>query len=363
MPKFDMEQAYNDLKQKFDKLEENITASQAMLRKEIELKETAVKQREERVSELQAEITNLKVELSKKDGDRELLNEKIAQLQKSVESLGEEKARLNEEKAGLEREKNNLVATFKAEQDRTTEQMQNLHAHLDRVEEQIKAFGDSGKLARAKDEGEGKEKEILLKAKITAETKAQSLEKDLQDVRRKMRETGDGLLGSSMEIESLKEKLKEREQELKKINERVLSLTTGNTGVIMEMADLVKIMKEKFVQGKRNVRVVLPNITDFEQFIPLLEKLPTQAVVNLAASMDAATQEDLINSLREKKVLLTNFQENMYGLNVDGSLVILTLVATDNPKKILAGFYTDIEAAVPIFKDAIQKAWVKGVKM
>lgn len=349
-----------------------MSVTEANLRKEIDAKQAEVKQREERIASLQMEITGLKVELSKTD----VLNEKIAQLQKQIEQL-------EGEKAWLIKEKDDLVATFKGEQDHNTEQMQKIHAHIDRVEEQVKGLGEKDKIAREKDEKDKiarekaekdlaqkdsfyAEKETLLKAKITAETKAQNLEKEIQDLRRKMRETGDGLLGSSMEIETLKEKLKKSEQEIQKINERVLSLTTGNTGIIMEMADLVKIMKEKFLQGKRNVRVVMPNIKDFDRhgFIPLLEKLSPQAMVYIAAAMDPAANEELINSLRDKKVQLVNFQEgNMYGLNVDGALCLLTLVGNDAPDKILAGFYTDIEAAVPIFKDAIQKAWVKGTKM
>ncbi len=407
----DYEQAYNDMKQKFDKFAENMASTEGILRKEIDAKQTEVKKRDERISELQTEIGGLKGELSKKDGEKEVLNEKIAQLQKQIERLEGEKAR-------LEKEKGDLIATFKAEQDRDAEQMQNLHAHLDRVEDQLKAFGEADKLVRGKDEMIlAKEKELakkdvvieekdkiiaqrddqlknfkdknesyynsqekvlkdkdafyterenFLKAKLTAETKAQTLEKEVQELRRKMRESGDGLLGSSMEIETLKEKMKQKDQDMQKIQERMASLTTGNTGVIMEMPDLVKIMKEKFLAGKRNVRVVMPSIKDFERhgFIPLLEKLPSQAVVNLAATMDGRTQEDLINTLRDKKVLLTNFQEgNMYGLNVDGALCLVTLVASDDPDKIFAGFYTDIEAAVPLFKDAIQKAWVKGIKM
>ena len=406
-PKIDLEQAYIDLKQRFDKLEENMVATEAMLRKEIEAKQAEVNQRDERISALQTEIARLKVELAKSD----ILNDKIAQLQKEVERLEGERMRLI-------KEKDELIATFKAEQDRSSQQMKDLHTHLDRVEEQLKAFGDKDKIIHERDEmilqkereiakkdtiiGEKDkiiaerdaelktlkekselsyssqekllkdkdaffiEKENLMKAKITAETKVQALEKEIQDLRRKMRESGDGLLGSSMEIENLKEKLKQKEQEIQKMNERLLSLTTGNTGIIMEMPDLIRIMQDKFLKGKRNVRIVVPNISDFERhgFIPLLDKLPPQAAVYVAAAIDPTTQEGLINTLRDKKVQLQNFQDgNMYGLNVDGALCLLSIVAEDDPNKILAGFYTDIEAAVPIFKDAIQKAWVKGTKI
>ncbi len=365
MPKIDLEQAYIDLKQRFDKLEENMSASEALLRKEIDAKQAELMKRENRISELQAEVASLKVEVSKKDGEQGILNEKIAQLQKQIENLEGEKAQ-------LEKEKDDVSATFKAEQGHTAEQTQNIHAHLDRIEGQLKELGEKEKLAReekdkiAQKDSLYAEKENLLKAKLAAETKAQNLEKEMQDLRRKMRETGDGLLGSSMEIEALKEKLKKSEQETQKVQERVESLTTGNTGILMELPDLVKVMTQKFSRGKRNVRVVLPNIKDFERhgFIPLLEKLPPNAAVYVAAAMDPATQEELINTLRDKKVQLTNYQDgNMYGLNVDGSLCLLTLVEADNPDKVLAGFYTDIEGAVPIFKDAIQKAWVKGTKM
>ncbi|OLS16095.1 MAG: hypothetical protein RBG13Loki_0264, partial [Promethearchaeota archaeon CR_4] len=52
-----------------------------------------------------------------------------------------------------------------------------------------------------------------------------------------------------------------------------------------------------------------------------------------------------------------------YGLNVDGAMCLIALVPPDDPDTILAGFYTDIEAAIPVFKDAIQKAWVKGARI
>ena len=359
MPKIDLEQAYNDLKQRYDKYLDNLSSAEAKARTEINAKDEEIKRQGDRISELQTEIAGLKVELSKKEGDREALKEEITQLQRLIERLDGDKAR-------LEKEKEDLSATLKIEQDRTTEQIQNLHAHLDRMEDQLKVFGEKDKdKTDSYQDAQGKERENILKAKFTAETKAQNLEKEIQDLHRKMRESGDGLLGSSMEIESLKDKLKQREQEIQKIQDRVLSLTTGNTGVIMEVADLVKIMKEKFARGKRNVRVVVPNLKDFERhgFIPLLDKMPPQAVVYLAAAISSAEEEELVDTLRDKKVQLVNFQErNIYGLNVDGAMCLLALVSPDNPDGILAGFYTDIEAAVPVFKDAIQKAWVKGTK-
>jgi predicted nucleic acid-binding Zn-ribbon protein len=362
MPKIDLEQAYNDLKQKYDKHIDSMSAAEAKARTDINAKDKEIKRREDRISELQTEISGLKVELSKKDGDRAVLSEKITQLQSLIERLDGDKVRLEKEKEDLSA----LSATFKTEQDRAAEQIQNLHAHLDRMEDQLKVFGEKDKdKTDSIQDAQGKERENILKAKITAETKAQNLEKEIQELRRKMRESGDGLLGSSMEIESLKDKLKQREQEIQKIQDRMFSLTTGNTGVIMEVADVVKIMKEKLARGKRNVRVVVPNLKDFERhgFIPLLEKMPPQAVVYVAAAIDSAGEEELVNNLRDKKVQLVNFQErNMYGLNVDGATCLLALVSPDNPDNILAGFYTDIEAAVPVFKDAIQKAWVKGTK-
>lgn len=278
----------------------------------------------------------------------------------------------------LEQEKTALRDTFTAEQAKLDDILNQLQAFAEKdaqiaqkdeelrtLQEQTMNFFQDKESFMQDKEAFLNEKEQLSNAKITLENKVAELEKDINETRRKIRESGDGLLGSSMEIEALKDKLKEKEDYVAEIEAKVKGLTTGGTGVIGDFGDLIRLMKEKFSKCKRNVRILVPELTDFERhgFLDLLDKLPPQATVYIAAGFDPSAVEDLISELRQRKVKITNYQErNEYALNVDGAECILAIISKEEPDTVLGGIFTNIDALITLFKDAIMQAWTKGVK-
>ncbi|HMF33388.1 MAG TPA: hypothetical protein VKK79_18325 [Candidatus Lokiarchaeia archaeon] len=395
---------YNKLKAKCDDLEESGALGESGLKKEVEAKDAEIADRGAKISELQAEVNNLNVQIAQKDGEISTLTEKVSDLQAQIERLEANKTQLEQEKAAL-------AETFTAEQEKTHQQVDALQAKLDEIAEQLKGFAEKDEefkellkgfadkdaaviekdqIIVQKDEELGElkgqlntyfesrekfvsdkeaflaEKEELIKAKMAAEKKAADLDKELGDIRRKMRESGDGLLGSSMEIEQLKDKLKEKEEYVAQIEAKVQGLTTGGTGIIGDFADLTRLMKEKIVEARRNVRILVPELADFERIglFALLDDMPQQAVINLAAAIDPDTDSELIEKLHERKVQLTNYPErNQYALNVDGAECVIAIVSTYTPDQVLGGIFTNVDALITLFKDAIMIAWAKGVKI
>ncbi len=183
--------------------------------------------------------------------------------------------------------------------------------------------------------------------------------KELEDLRRKMREGTNDALGTAMELEKVR-------KDYDSVNSRIKDLTAGGSGILVELGDVLKNMKEKIARAKHNVRMVLPRLTNFDQhkFMIVLEKLPSTVVVNIAASIDATTSTTLIASLQEKRIQLTNYPAaNEYGLIVDGEECVVALVDTMYPEKVRGGVYTNIVGLTSLFMDAIQVAFVKGTRV
>ncbi|HMF33044.1 MAG TPA: hypothetical protein VKK79_16590 [Candidatus Lokiarchaeia archaeon] len=194
----------------------------------------------------------------------------------------------------------------------------------------------------------------------------QEKDAEINDLKKKMRESGAGLLGSTMEIEALQDKIKQKEQELADLGARVEGLVTGGTGILGQLDDCVTIMKEKVAAGKHNIRMVVPTLTDFDQlgFTSLLSKLPPKAVVNLAADFDLEKDKDLVRSLQQQRVVLTRSPaKNEYAVSVDNAVCVIGIVDKKDPATLLGGMFTNVEGLISLFVDAIQTAWVKGFKV
>ncbi len=190
-------------------------------------------------------------------------------------------------------------------------------------------------------------------------TSAALLAREVEDMRRKMRESTNDALGTSMELEKVRD-------DLDAMRSRLNGLTTGGSGMLKDVEDVVRVMKEKMQRARHNVRIVLPRLTDFERhgLMSAIEKIPPLIVINLATSLDPSAQANLITNMQEKHIQLTNFSgENEYGLIIDGEECVIGLVDPKNPDKFLGGMFTNIVGLTTLFMDAIQVAFVKGMKV
>ena len=202
------------------------------------------------------------------------------------------------------------------------------------------------------------------KAKVEQEllkvsTSAALANKELEDLRKKMRESTNDALGTVMELERVR-------KEYNELIARVKDLTTGGSGILTDLGEVIKIIKEKISRAKHNVRLVLPRLTDFDQhkFLAVFEKLPPVVVTHVAAAVDTNTPLPLIASLQEKHIQVTNYQAlNEYAVVVDGEECVIALVDPKNPEKVLGGLYTNLIGLTSLLVDAIQVAFVKGTKV
>jgi hypothetical protein len=212
------------------------------------------------------------------------------------------------------------------------------------------------------------ENEVISRLTSIQEDLNLSAKKDAEitDLRKKMREDGAGLLGTTMELDALKDKLKDKEQELAALSEKISGLTTGGTGILGQLDDCVQIMKQKMAVGKHNIRIVVPSLTDFDQlgFAELLPKLPPKVQVNIAADFDLEKDKELVVQLQQQRVTLTRYpSKNEFALNVDNAACVIGIVSKDDPTTLMGGMFTNVEGLISLFVDAIQTAWVKGFKV
>ncbi len=192
------------------------------------------------------------------------------------------------------------------------------------------------------------------------------LAKELEDLHKKLREGTNDALGTSMELEKVREVLKKREQELDATNRRIKELSTGGSGILADLTEVARIMREKIQHAKHNVRIVVPRLNDLERhgFLGILESLPSLVVINVSTSVDPDAQAMLVAGLQEKRIQLIKYTaENEYGLVVDGEECVIALVDAKNPDVIIGGLFTNIIGLTSLFMDAIQVAFVKGTKV
>lgn len=206
-----------------------------------------------------------------------------------------------------------------------------------------------------------KEREDLVNAKLEAEKKLALAETKVKQLSARVRESGDGLLGSSMEIESLKEKIQEKEDQVRALEAQLHGITTGSTGIFYKIDQTVNYIKNLIENARSNVRLVVPDFGDLDTYgiLDLMENLGPTINTFVAGNIDAESHGAIVSKLRERNATLVNYsQRDMYAIIVDSANLGIALLEGDS----IVGIFTNIEKLVGLLKDSVINPFIKGTK-
>ncbi len=184
----------------------------------------------------------------------------------------------------------------------------------------------------------------------------------IKKLKEKSRAAQDGLMGSSFEQDRLKKAVKEREEEITEIQEKVASVASGETGILYDLRISVNHILGKIEDAKRSLRLVVPNMKFLQEngIVEALEKLQEKTVVNIALSVDIIEDGPIIESWKARGWYINNYTEmNLICVSSNGANVSIAYVS----EGIVSGFYTNIYDLVMIFNQALMYPFVKGVKL
>ncbi len=206
-------------------------------------------------------------------------------------------------------------------------------------------------LSKIKDQKFSFEKEAL-QQKMEYEAKIKKL------IESKKR-SSDSQMGASLELDKVVQELDEANKKIAQYESKILSLTRGKTGLIMNKEDLIRLMKDWLISARRSVRIVVPTVRDLEEN-GLTELLNAQAEsTQISIATDLTGAESLVDEWKNKGWTVVDFNEkNLWVLNIDGGQVMMT-VAKKNEYN---GIFSDIPEFIELFKNAMMHPFIKGKK-
>jgi len=184
----------------------------------------------------------------------------------------------------------------------------------------------------------------------------------IKKLKEKSRAAQDGLMGSSFEQDRLKKAVKEREDEISEIQDKVASVASGETGILYDLRISTNHILGKIEDAKRSLRLVVPNMKFLKEngIVEVLEKLQEKTVVNIALAVDLIEDGPIVESWKARGWYITNYTEmNLICVSSNGANVSIAYVS----EGIVSGFYTNIDDLVMIFNQALMYPFVKGIKL
>ena len=323
---------------------------------------------ENELKNVQDRLEEIKSELVSKNTDIEKAKVALDKEKEIKDSLSAQIADLKNRIENLEQESSNLKKTIESKEEAITGK----ENQLNEKEQQLNKFIDTSKKLEENLEKVAKLQEDIMKLQKENE-ELMLKEKDLQSkideananydkLKIKLRDSGDSVLGTTMELEKLKNEIEARDQEIQELKNQLGSLLTGKSGVLTSKDKLVELLKRKVAETHRSLRLCIPNIASLEELelLPILQNYPRTTVVNIAGDIKA-TDEHIILDLKNKGMLFTQYdQKDRWVLNRDGEDVI---VALEKPGEEIVGFFSNETGIVSMFSSVIMDPWVKGIKI
>ena len=184
----------------------------------------------------------------------------------------------------------------------------------------------------------------------------------IKKLKEKSRAAQDGLMGSSFEQDRLKKAVKEREDEITEIQEKVSSVASGETGILYDLRISINHILGKIEDARRSLRLVVPNMKFLQEngIVDVLEKLQNKTVVNIALAVDLIEDGPIVETWKERGWYITNYTDmNLICVSSNGANVSIAYIS----EGIVSGFYTNIDDLVMIFNQALMYPFVKGIKL
>ena len=214
-----------------------------------------------------------------------------------------------------------------------------------------------------------KEKDEALFSNIQLNEKIMNLTQSLNEnqnkikkLKEKSRAAQDGLMGSSFEQDRLKRAVKEREEEISEIQDKVASVVSGETGILYDLRISINHILEIIDDAKRSLRLVVPNMKFLQEngIVEVLEKLQDKTVVNIALAVDIIEDGSIVDAWKARGWYITNYTDmNLICVSSNGANVSIAYVS----EGIVSGSYTNIDDLVMIFNQALMYPFVKGIKL
>ncbi|GAB4325780.1 MAG: hypothetical protein Kow0069_31920 [Promethearchaeota archaeon] len=326
------------------------------LKSRLDDKTQAVEQLAKEAGELREKVAGLSAE---RDSLRTRLEDKDAEIRALREGLQGKV----DQSAGLLQSVRDATASVAEKLERLEGTLQEKDAEIRELREKLEVYLKEKASILEEREKIIKEREESIKRVGDAEKKLALAEDRVEKLKQKIRESGDGLLGSTMEIESLNEQLQEKEEEIARLSSKIKSFTEGNTGLLFNLEETVKFFRAQVSKAKLYIRLVVPTLEDLDSndLTELLEEASKRCTVFLATMFDELAHADRIRELIKKGFKLVNYHAgDLWAINVDGAICGL---AVQKGGDVVAGLYSNIEGLVTYFKDIVMTAFVKGSKL
>ncbi|MBN2150199.1 MAG: hypothetical protein JW839_02015 [Candidatus Lokiarchaeota archaeon] len=342
------------LQSKLDDAVKELGEKKALLEQSLKKQEDATKQ----LNDLTAEYGKLKIILDKDKELKDSLSTQLNEIKNKTQEV-EEEARAFK-KAALAKDeilitKDRQLADKDSVISSKDEEIKRLSAQIGEGSAKIPALQDQI-LALQKQNEDLKLKEEKLNAQL------HDTNDKLEKLRVKFRDSGDSVLGATMEVEKLKAELKQKDEQIASLSGRLGSILTGGSGVITDKDKLAELFQTMIPKTQRSIRFCVPTISSIETLglLPIIKGFPRTAVVNISGDIKA-TDEHIVMDLKQKGVIFTQYDpKDRWVLNRDGEEVIIALEKSDGT---VIGFFSNEQRIVSILNTTIMEPWIKGIKI
>ncbi|MHA1793570.1 MAG: hypothetical protein ACTSVI_13055 [Promethearchaeota archaeon] len=347
-----------ELYEKYKSLHKKAQQDLETMNAELEKLEKANEELSKELNDKKIQLETLKIESGKDKEINENLNNQVADLKSRVEKLEEEISSLknniqNKENMILEKDKllvdkDEIIKQKDAQIVETSGKISDLNGKVVEYQEQVIKYQKDNE-------------DLKLKIK-ELEKQNDALQNEYNKLKNRLRESGDSVLGTTMEIEKLKNIISDKESKISELEGKLGSLLTGESGFLSNREDLFTKLLSIIKNVHRSIRLCVPQLFQVEDtgILSVIQEFPSTIVVNIAADIKN-TDEHIVINLRERGVKFTQFDnKDRWVINRDGEEFLIALEKNDNE---IIGFYSNEPKLVAILNSSIMEPWVKGIKI
>lgn len=333
--------------------------------------DTEIRSRGEKLSELTSELDILKNSYDSTKTELDTSKSMISNLEIQLRNVKQEKEALSENL-------NNLTSSYKTIS-ATTQNYTDIKVKITELEEQISKLEEKNRELNEKIFTITQEKDGLLKEKLefmesvmnekmelrNSLTKLEhqvQLQKDkIQELRQKKRDSEEGLLGSTMQIEQLKKDIDTKAQQIEDMRGDG-GVINDDSGILADLHSLIVYTQYGINDVSRTLRIVAPSV-DFlldNGIAELIKKNSKKLIINIAVPIDEKLNQGVIDDLKQVGARITNTSEkNIFAMNIDNAKIALGVVSGVKARVL----FTDIPELVSLLTEALMIPFVKGVKI
>ncbi|MHA1111292.1 MAG: hypothetical protein ACTSRE_09330 [Promethearchaeota archaeon] len=330
-----------------------------------------IRSRGEKLSELTSELDSLKKTYDTTKSELDTAKSTVSTLEIQLEATKKEKDTLSENL-------NNLTSSYKTISS-TTESYNDAREKIAELNTQINKYEEKNRELTEKIFAITQEKDGLLKGKLEfmestmnekmdlrssiskMEHQVQIQKDKIKELRQKARDSGEGLLGSTMQIERLKKEIDTKARQIEDMRSDG-GVVNDESGIINEMPSLVEYTVNGIKNVARSLRLVCPSV-DFlvdTGIVEAIKQNPKKLIINLAVPIDVKVNEGIINDFKLLGARITNTSEkHIFAMNIDNAKIALGMVSGVKARVL----FTDIPELVSLLTEPLMTPFVKGVKV